>query len=347
MSASSLLTVSVIVPVHAGAPHFHDCMRSLSRLRPAPHEVIVVADGEIGTHARLAESFGARVVKVANAGGPARARNQGAHAASGDIFFFVDSDVAVPETAVSRVAESFIAEPGMAALIGSYDEEPQASNFLSQYKNLLHHYVHQSARAEASTFWGACGAMRREVFLAMDGFDESYRRPAIEDIELGYRLKRAGHGIRLAKELQVKHLKRWSTRALLESDFRHRALPWTELILRHGRLLNDLNLRPASRASALVAWLLFISLAGGRGSRGSLVIAAVCGLALLALNAPLYGFFHRKRGLRFTTQAILWHWFYYLYSSAAFAAGAFFHLAHRALRHLSRAQGTIAPIKRS
>ena len=346
MSAANLLTVSVIVPVHAGAPHFHDCMRSLSRLRPAPHEFIVVADGEIGAHAELAESCGARVIKVASAAGPARARNQGARAASGDILFFVDSDVAVPETAVSRVAEFFTAEPRLVALIGSYDEEPEASNFLSQYKNLLHHFVHQSARAEASTFWGACGAIRREVFLAMDGFDESYRRPSIEDIELGYRLKRAGHEIRLAKELQVKHLKHWSARSLLESDLLHRALPWTDLLLRHGRLLNDLNLRPASRASALAAWLLFISLAGGGGSRGSLVITAASALALLTLNARLYRFFYRRRGLRFAAQAIVCHWFYYLYSSAAFAAGTLIYLARRALHRRYRTSGAIAPIKR-
>ena len=346
MSVSSVLTVSVIIPVHAGAQHFHDCMRSLSRLRPAPYETIVAADGEIGAHAALAESFGARVIKLASAGGPGRARNEGARAASGDVLFFIDSDVTVPETAVSRVVEFFIEEPRLAALIGSYDEEPEASNFLSQYKNLLHHFVHQSARAEASTFWGACGAIRREVFLAMDGFDESYGRPSIEDIELGYRLKLAGHRIRLAKEIQVKHLKHWSARSLLESDLFHRALPWTNLMLRHGRLLNDLNFRPASRASALAAWLLFISLAGGAWSRGSLLISAASALALLALNAPLYRFFHRKRGFRFATQAIVWHWFYYLYSSAAFAVGTLIHLVRRALHQLYRTPGAIAPIKR-
>ncbi len=38
--------------------------------------------------------------------------------------------------------------------------------------------------------------IRREVFLAYGGFDPRlYSRPSIEDIELGYRLTRAGHRI--------------------------------------------------------------------------------------------------------------------------------------------------------
>jgi hypothetical protein len=60
-------------------------------------------------------------------------------------------------------------EPDLVALFGSYDDAPAATNFLSQYKNLLHHYMHQTAREEASTFWGACGAIRREVSLAVGG----------------------------------------------------------------------------------------------------------------------------------------------------------------------------------
>jgi hypothetical protein len=65
----------------------------------------------------------------------------------------------------------------------------------------------------------------------LGGFDERYREPAIEDIELGYQLKSAGHNILLLKTLQVKHLKPWSTLGLLRADFIQPALPWSELIL--------------------------------------------------------------------------------------------------------------------
>lgn len=228
---------------------------------------------------------------------------------------------------------TFECEPELAAVFGSYDDEPTATNFLSQYKNLFHHYVHQTAREEAYTFWGACGAIRRGVFLAMEGFDERYRQPSIEDIELGYRLKQAGHRIRLCKALQVKHLKRWGILSLVKSDFFHRALPWTELILRYRRFTNDLNLRLSNRVSVVLTYGLLGTLAGAAWWPGSLALAGVLTLMLVALNAPLYRFFRRKRGLRFAVQTILWHWFYYFYSGLAFAIGVVRYLSHSRRSH--------------
>jgi GT2 family glycosyltransferase len=210
--------------------------------------------------------------------------------------------------------------PTLAALIGSYDDEPAAQNFFSQYKNLLHHYVHQTSSEEASTFWGACGAIRREVFLALGGFDDKqYPRPSIEDIEFGYRLKRAGYRIRLVKGLQVKHLKRWDAFSLIKTDFFQRALPWTELILRDRHLVNDLNLQTSSRISVALTFALIGILPFARRWAFLRGMSALLAGGLLALNAPLYHFFWRKRTLFFTLQAIMCHWFYYFYSGLAFS----------------------------
>ena len=338
--------VSIVVPVHNGGEYFNRCLSSLSRTAPPPDEVIIVADGESDGCWRLAESFDVRVILLPVTGGPARARNHGARAATGDILFFVDSDVAVPSDIVRKITEIFTRVPDLTAVIGSYDDEPPATNFLSQYKNLLHHYVHQNAAEEGFTFWGACGAVRREVFFALDGFDETYRDPSIEDIEFGYRLKRAGHKIRLAKDLQVKHLKRWRAFSLLRSDFFHRALPWTELALRHRHLPKDLNLRRSSRLSALLTCGFVLSLLAAAWSRKALGGAIVLALALLTINAPLYLFFYRKRGVKFTLGAIPWHWFYLLYSTLAFAIGTLRFLVNRCIAAFAFTK-TISPVEKS
>ena len=315
------LTISVIVPERNGGTNLQKCLTGLIKTIPPPAELIVVSDGDTDESWRIAEEFGAKVLRIPKPQGPAKARNVGAQKAEGDILFFVDADVVIVPDAICQVEAAFSNDPQLAALFGSYDDEPGEDNFLSQYKNLFHHYVHQMSREEASTFWAGCGAIRHEVFKELGGFDESYRKPCIEDIELGYRLKQAGYRIRLLKRLQVKHLKRWDMSALLKSDFFDRALPWTELILRDRSFINDLNLRNSSRLSVMLTYGFLAALVGACWWSGSFAAAGSLALVLLIINMPVYGFFLRKRGLWFMIRTIPWHWFYYFYGGLAFAIG--------------------------
>ena len=315
------ITLSVIIPVHYGGDNFRRCLSSIAAAVPPANEIIVVADGDTDGSWHFAEEFGAQVLRVPVPQGPAHARNFGAQSAQGDILFFIDADVVIPPDAISKVKSTFNNNPQLAALFGSYDDEPAEMNFLSQYKNLIHHYVHQMSREEASTFWAGCGAIRRQIFMEFGGFDESYRKPSIEDIELGYRLKRAGYHIRLSKRLQVKHLKRWGIISLTKSDFFDRALPWTDLILRDRQFVNDLNLRFSSRLSVILTYGLLLALIGGLWWPGLFAVACVLILSLLIINAPVYGFFLQKRGLWFMIRTLPWHGFYYFYSGLAFAIG--------------------------
>ena len=314
-------SVAVIIPVHNGGAAFRRCLESVARAVPQPAELIVVADGDSDESWRVAEEFGAQVIRVPGPQGPAHARNVGARAAQSDLLFFVDADVTIPPDACAQVVALFAREPDLAAAFGSYDDAPAASNFLSQYKNLLHHYVHQTSREEAVTFWGACGVIRREVFLTVGGFDERYRFPSVEDIELGSRLTRAGYRIRLHKPLQVQHLKRWGVWSLLKADILLRALPWAELIVSERTLPNDLNLSLASRLSTLMVYGLIGALLGALLWPGMLGVAGILSLALLGCNSSLYTFFLQKRGVWFTLRVIPWHWAYYAYSGLTFIVG--------------------------
>lgn len=314
------MRLTVVIPVYNGGESFRKCLESIESSLRLPDEVVVISDGDTDGSWKLAETFGARVTRLPTSGGPARARNLGAKLAQGDILFFVDADVTLHPDTVGRVEQQFLKHPDLTALIGSYDDSPGAENFLSQYKNLFHRYTHQVSSEVASTFWGACGAIRKSAFEAVGGFDESYRRPCIEDIELGYRLKRAGYSIRLCKDIQVKHLKRWEPLSLLRAEVLYRALPWTELLLSDRQFDADLNLSYANRMSVVCVFALLGCLAGAFFFPWSaLITAATLVLALLIINVNVYRFFYTERGLLFTLQVIPWHWFYFLYGGAAFA----------------------------
>ncbi len=328
MVASTELTVSVIIPVHNGGESFRQCLSSLRELTISPSEVIVVSDADTDGSWLVAQKFGAKVIRMPVNGGPAKARNLGASVATSDILYFIDADVVISPSAIAQVKKAFENKSELAALIGSYDDEPGETNFLSQYKNLFHHYNHQIASEEAFTFWGACGAIRREVFLSLGGFDENYRRPSIEDIELGYRIRLAGYQIKLFKDLHVKHLKHWDFVSLLKAEIFYRALPWTELILRQRQLDNDLNLGVSSRLSVILVYGILTSLILAFWWSGFFAVAAVLSLIMLWLNFAVYHFFYAKRGLGFALRVIPWHWFYYFYGGLAFAVGTSNYLWH-------------------
>ena len=258
------MTISVVIPVYNGVDTLARCLASVAASRRQPDECIVVDDGCTDGSAEVARSAGVRVVSVPNGPtGPGNARNVGAAAATGDVLFFLDADVTVHEDTIGKVTDTFEGDRTIDAAFGSYDDNPDAVDFLSRYKNLFHHFVHQHARREAVTFWGACGAVRRSVFRALGGFDaRRYPRPSVEDIEFGYRLRSAGHRIVLNKEMQIRHLKRWTMRGLIKTDIFDRGMPWTRLALRDRRLPNDLNLGFSQRLSAflLCAVVAYLSL---------------------------------------------------------------------------------------
>ncbi len=249
-------SISIIIPAYNAETHLVQSLAHLRASTQQPFEVIVVDDASTDRTAQVARNFGARVISTPRSQGPAAARNLGAQLASGDLVYFLDADVCVYPSTLERVSRSFAEDPALDALIGSYDDDPSSQDFLSQYRNLMHCFVHQTGRRDASTFWSGCGAVRRDVFLQYSGFDERYHRPAIEDIELGYRMAAEGRKMILDPDLQVKHLKRWTFWGLVKTDVLDRGIPWTELILRDQHMPNDLNLQLSQRVSVGLVYLL-------------------------------------------------------------------------------------------
>ena len=280
--ATNVPRISVIIPAYNAASYLRTCLDRLER-STAPFECIVVDDGSTDDTAEVAARFKATVLHVPVRSGPAHARNLGARKAQGEILFFIDADVCVYPTTLARISSDFAENPEVDAVIGSYDDSPEAQDFLSQYKNLMHCYTHQHGNRQACTFWSGCGAIRKSVFLQYSGFDESYKRPAIEDIELGYRMVRDRRKLLLDAELQVKHLKAWSFASLVKTDILDRGVPWTELILRDKRLPNDLNIQLSQRVSVALVYLLIGTCVAGALYTGTMFVLPLLVLLFLVL----------------------------------------------------------------
>ena len=226
------------------------------------------------------------------------------------------------KSALAKFLAVFNAEPDVAAVFGAYDEFPEEQNFISQYKNLAHSYVHQSSLREATSFWAGLGAVRTEVFHRIGGFDERFKRPSIEDIELGYRLSGAGYRILLEPSIRGCHLKRWDLLSLVRTDVRDRGIPWTQVILRSSVLQNDLNVRWTDRVSVALAGTLLLAVPLSVVSSTAFVLAVLCGALFLVLHRGFYRFFAARRGTSFALRVLPLHLLHFLGSGFAFIVGS-------------------------
>ncbi len=316
---SDSIRLSIIVPVHNNTRDLQECLATLRDQCGPDSEIIVVDDASMDETPSIAARSGARVLRLAKNSGPAAARNHGARHARGEILFFVDADVVIGSGVVERLLAAFQQHPSVAAIFGSYDATPRAEGIVSRYRNLLHHFVHQNGDAEALTFWAGCGAIRHAVFHEVGGFDERrFPRSSIEDIELGHRLRVAGHRIRLDKTIQGTHLKRWNLASLMHTDVVRRAIPWSRLTLENKNIPATLNLTWDQRLSAILVGLAGASLLlpGNRFALAALAAAAIA--AVLVMNRRLYVFFFRRGGAVFALACVPLHLLYYVYSSLSY-----------------------------
>jgi GT2 family glycosyltransferase len=294
-----MLRVSAIVPATNRPPTLDRCVDALEN-GVGVDEVIVV------TSPREAK--------------PAEARNIGVSRSTGDVLLFVDSDVEVHPTAPGLIREAFESDPSLVAVFGSYDDAPASRGTVSEFRNLLHHHVHHESPGAASTFWTGLGAVRRDAFERVGGFDPSL--DWLEDIDLGMRLAGEGGRIELDPAIQGTHLKHWSLTGMVKTDFVGRGIPWVELMLRDGGSSSALNLRWHHRASALTA----IAGVGGIVTRRPAVIVASAG-ALVALNHRFYRLLLRRMGARRAAVGVGLHAIHHLIGVAAVPVGIAKHLA--------------------
>lgn len=269
----------------------------------APFEILIVDGGVTGEMPSVAHAHPCRFIPRAGRRGSFAARNAAAAEARGDILVFVDSDVAVAPDTLSKIERHFQTDPTLAAVFGAYDDAPACPRFISQFRNLLHAFMHRAGRPDAYTFWTGCGAVRAVVFRAAGGF--SLDRSHLRDIEFGLRLARSGHKIRLDRGMRVKHWKRWKFAAMVRTDIFHRGANWTELLIRERSIPNDLNLRISERLSVASIFLCPPSLAFALLSPVPVRWLGLIPAAFyLFLGAPFLAYLARIKGAWFALRAI-------------------------------------------
>ncbi len=305
--------LTVIVPTYNNGKELERCLEALAQSTYTHFDVLVIDDGSTEPIKPIVDRFGYRYLRIDGPGGPARARNQGVQYTDSKFVVFIDADICVHPDTIERIMQNFAKDQDLAAVIGTYDDAPADAGFLSQYRNMFHHYTHCQSAGQITTFWSGCGAMRRDVFVKYGGFDERrYRRPAIEDIELGTWVAADGGRIVLDQTVQCKHLKRWSFFNIVKTDVCQRGIPWVDLMLRSGKAVRILNVTWSQRLSVGLVFAAFALVVLSIWWPMALIGTAAAVIVVTLLNIKLYRFFASRRGLWFAIKSLLFHWLYFV-----------------------------------
>jgi GT2 family glycosyltransferase len=281
--------ISVVMPVYNAEATLAECLTRLCNSTFGDFEVVLVDDGSTDASGAIAANFAVRVVPTSGRVGPAAARNLGARAATGDLLFFIDSDVMVKPDTLGRIATGF--EHGdVDGLVAVQAADMRHRDLVSQYKNLWMRWTYVRRTGDVPLFYTTAAAIRREAFLRAGGFDAGYGTPNVEDTAFGQKLARLGIRVRIDPELEVEHVKRYSLTGLLRTDFM-RAVSLTRLKLREPKELASNNTSVPLRymASVPLAPVAVLAAVAGIVLRMP-ALMALGGVALAGVAALNHGF---------------------------------------------------------
>jgi GT2 family glycosyltransferase len=217
-SASLTVDISVIVPTFNRSTALRHTVECLLGQEPRAREIIVVdqsAAHDPETKAALEEwvARGQIVYFAQSEPNAQRARNRGIAAANGSVLLFVDDDIKCDATLVGAHWRNYQEDPELAAVGGFFTDPGEApTTELPAACGLpFTGWIYTPncyARRHLSYQWPSCnGSVRRDVALAIGGFDENFGWTLYDDTDFSCRLMKIGAKVVHDPCARLQHLK--------------------------------------------------------------------------------------------------------------------------------------------
>ena len=224
---SSYPKVSVIVCSYNGGKTLPDCLQSLDQIIYPDYEIVLVDDGSKDNTQSLVQAYETeREARAARTGeklppfrnilqsnmGLSHARNAGAHAATGDIFAYTDSDCMADPDWLYYLVCTLIS--GEYVGVGGPNISPPAVNWIQAAVAAApggpSHVLLTDVVAEHIP--GCNMAFHRAAYESVGGFDSEYRK-AGDDVDFCWRLQNNGGVIAFSPSAVVWHYRRFTLEA--------------------------------------------------------------------------------------------------------------------------------------
>lgn len=207
--------LSIVIPSRQRLDLLRKCLASVQAHAPPDAEILVVDDGSKGCLvSQAAAEFGVRAQRLDRSRGFCVAANAGIRAATGRIVELLNDDTVV-EPGWAAEALAWFAEDTVGAVAplvldgeGRRIDSAGQRYYLGGVASKRGHGQPLAAEyLQPCRVFGACASSafyRRDVLLSLGGFPENFGA-YFDDVDLAFRLNRAGFQVRFEPRARVRH----------------------------------------------------------------------------------------------------------------------------------------------
>ncbi|WP_297324557.1 glycosyltransferase family 2 protein [Nitrosomonas sp.] len=201
MNESVAPSVDVIIPVYNASALTKRCIDSVVTYLGQSIRTIYVQDDASGAETgAMLDGLSYRQLHIHHAPenqGYGKSVNEAIARSDADLVLVLNSDTEIHENFLPILCEAFAADPQLAVI------SPAVDNFA---KHRLERYVRRPGGYIATyRFQGYAFLIRRNLFVALGGFDAQFGRGYFEDTDLGRRLDQQGWHMGVHPDAHIRH----------------------------------------------------------------------------------------------------------------------------------------------
>ncbi|MEK7516950.1 MAG: glycosyltransferase [Patescibacteria group bacterium] len=159
------MKISVVIPAYNEEDHIRSCLEHLKKQSEKADEIIVVDNNSTDNTAKIAEHYGAFVIKEKKQG-MISARNAGFNRAKYEVIARTDADTFVPKNWIKTIKENFTKNKNLAGLSGTthfYDFPVYSKLQHSQWQNKII-FAFIKSQIKHATLYGPNMAIRKNAW---------------------------------------------------------------------------------------------------------------------------------------------------------------------------------------
>jgi peptidoglycan/xylan/chitin deacetylase (PgdA/CDA1 family) len=281
--------VSVIIPARNEEKYIESVIKSVKAQDFNEYEIIVVDNGSTDKTAEIAENLGAKVVFEPTAGLP-RAREKGRNVANADLLVYLDADMIVPPSYLSKLICFFEENKKVVAISNPYlfYDGNWTIKFLEKFifKILfpLFHKLSKMLKLPV-TLMGGNFAIRKKTLEEIGGFNKNLEFYG-EDVDISKRISKKGDIAFIENLYSLTSARRYMQQGIFRTYSLYFANYFSMLLFNHPYHINKSKLVPRFRLATKYAALLIVSFIGFLIYSFTYPKSEIFGPVIFRLNSP-------------------------------------------------------------